>query len=54
MGIKLKVTDTQEHGDYQREEGWGVVKGKGAKYTVMEDDWTLGGGRTLQYTDHVS
>ena len=27
---------------------------KGAKYMVMEDDLTLGGGHTMQYTDHVS
>ena len=27
---------------------------KGAKYKVMEDDLTLGGGHTVQCTDHVS
>ena len=26
---------------------------KGAKYMVTEDDLTLGGGNTMQYTDHV-
>ena len=32
----------------------GVVKGKGAKYIVMEDDLSLDGGHTVRYTDHVS
>ena len=36
----------------QREGGWGVVKG--VKYMVTEDDLTLGGRHTMQYTDHVS
>ena len=33
----------QGHGSYQRE-GKGVIKGKGAKYVVTGDDFTLGGG----------
>ena len=32
----------------------GVAKKKGAKYMAMEDDLTLGGRHTMQYTDHVS
>ena len=31
-----------------------VVRVKGAQYMVMEDDLTLGGGCTMQHTDHVS
>ena len=27
---------------------------EGAKYMVIEEDLTLGGGHTVQYTDHVS
>ena len=27
---------------------------KGTKYRVKEDDLTLGGGHTMQYTGHVS
>ena len=27
---------------------------KRAKYMVMGDDLTLGGGHTMQYTDHIS
>ena len=49
--IKLKLKDRQQFGGYQRE-GDGVVKW--AKYIVMEDDLTLGGGHPMQYTDHVS
>ena len=29
------------------------MKGKGAKYTVMEEDLTLGGEHPLHYTDDV-
>ena len=32
----------------------GVVKGKGSKYMVMEEDLTLGGGHTMQYIDYIS
>ena len=31
-------------------EEWEVIKGKEAKYMWREDDLTLGGGHTLQYT----
>ena len=44
----------QQYGGYQREGGWGVVKGQECQiYMVMEDDLTLGGGHTMQYSDHV-
>ena len=36
-----------------RGKGFGEV-GKGAKCMVIGDDWTLGGGHAMQYTDHVS
>ena len=36
------------------EEMGGVIKGKGGKYIVMEDYLILGGGHTMQYTEHVS
>ena len=55
MGFK---TETQRHRQTTvwwlpegRVGGWYMVKG--AKYMVMEDDLTLGGGHTMQYTDHV-
>ena len=31
-----------------------VVKGRGVKCMVMEEDLTVGGGHTVQYEDHVS
>ena len=31
-----------------------VGKAKGVKYMVMEEDLTLGGKHTMQYTDDVS
>ena len=31
-----------------------MVKGEGAKYLVTEGDLTLGGGHTMQCTDHGS
>ena len=31
-----------------------IVREKGAKYMVMEDDLTSGGGNTVQYTGHMS
>ena len=34
--------------------GGGVVKGKGGKNIVMEDDETLGGGHIMQYSDYES
>ena len=34
--------------------GGGLVKGKGDKYIVMNDDLALGGGHTVQYTGNVS
>ena len=37
-----------------RGRGVEVSKGKGDRYMVTEDDLTLGGGHTVQYTDHVS
>ena len=42
-----------EYGGSQREGGWRVVKVKGAKYMVTEDDLTLGGGYAMQYTGDV-
>ena len=35
-------------------EGGDIVKGKGAKYLLTQDDLTFGGGHTMQYTDHLS
>ena len=35
-------------------EGVGVIRVKGAKYMVPEDELTLGGGHTMWYTDHAS
>ena len=32
----------------------GVVNSKEGQNIVTEDDLTLGGGHTMQYTDHVS
>ena len=64
-GIQLKATNgqilkqrkthrhRQPYGGYQRYEGWGVVKGEGVKYMVIEDDLTLGGGHAIQCTDDV-
>ena len=39
----------QQYGGHQRMGGGVVVKGKGVKYMVMEDDLTLtlGGGHTV-------
>lgn len=31
-----------------------IVKDKGVKYVVTEDDLTLGNGHTVQYKDHVA
>lgn len=45
---------SQQCGGYQRGGGWGVVKGEGVKYMVTEDDFTLGGGPTVQYTNDRS
>lgn len=41
----------QQSGSYQRESGCGVVKR--AKFMVMRNDFTLGGGHIMQQ-DHVS
>ena len=38
---------------WPQRKGVGVVKGEGVKYLVMEDDLTLAGGLTMQYTDDV-
>ena len=44
----------QQYGGYQKEgSSRGMVKVKGHKYMVMEEDLTLGGGHTMQYTDHI-
>ena len=44
----------QQYGGYQREgDGWDK-RVKGAKYMMREDGLTLGGGHTIQYTDHES
>ena len=65
--IKLKATNNQDnkqtkthryrqhYGSYWREwvlGGW-LVKGRGSKDIVTED-WTWGGGHTVQCTDDVS
>ena len=50
--IKLKLIETESSVVVTR--GKGVRRSKGAKYMVREDDMTLGGGHTMQYTDHVS
>ena len=34
--------------------GWWIVKGKRDQIMVTEGDLTLGGGYTMQNTDHVS
>ena len=53
--IKLKPTDTDNSVVVAGGNGGGwVVKGTDIKYRVMEDDLTLGGGHTMQYTDHAS
>ena len=31
-----------------------IERVKGVQYMVIEDDLTLGGGYTMQYTEHVS
>ena len=53
--VKLKLTDADNSMVVTRGKGvgaqWGV---KGDKYVVMEDGLTLGGGHTMQYTDHVA
>ena len=53
---KTKQTKThrhrRQHGGHQRE-GGGVVKGKEVKYTVTED-FTVGGGHTMQHKDDAS
>ena len=38
----------------KKEEEQGIVKGKGVKYMVTEDDLTLCGQHTKQYKDCVS
>ena len=50
--IKLKLTDTNNSKVITR--GLWVERIKGSKYMMMEDDLTLGGGHTIQYTYHVS
>ena len=47
-------SDTDNSMVVTRGKGWGAVKGQGVKYVVTEGDLTVGGGHTLQYTDHVS
>ena len=55
MGYKTEThRHRQQYGGYWKEGGEGAVNCKGAKYMVMEDDLTLGGGHTMQYTDYVS
>ena len=44
----------QQYGVHQREGSGEIVKVKGVKYMVTEDDLTLGGRHIMQYTDHVS
>lgn len=64
MGYKLNATSeqarkTKTHIDTEsgvvvtRGKGVRVVTGKGVKYTVTEDDVTVIGEHTVQYTDHV-
>ena len=51
----MKPVDTDNSMMVTRGKGAGrIVKDKGAKYVVMEDDLTFGGGHTMQYADHVS
>ena len=53
--IKLKLIETDNSMVVTRGKGGGrTIKGKGIKYMVMEDYLTLGGGNTMQYTDHIS
>ena len=44
---------TQKYGGYQRGGMWGALRINRVKY-VMTEDLILGGGHTIQYTDHVS
>ena len=51
---KKTLIDTDNSMVATRGRGVEVSKGKGDRYMVTEDDLTLGGGHTVQYTDHVS
>ena len=51
--IQLKLIDTDNSMVVTRRKVGRVVV-KGTKYIVIEDDLTLGGGHTMQYTDRVS
>ena len=52
---KQKLIDTDNSMLFARGKGgWGGSKGKAAKYMVMEDDLTLGGGYRIQCTDYIS
>ena len=54
-GIKLKIKDKENAMGVTWGEGsTEVVNHKGANYMVANDDSTLGGGHTMQYTDQVS
>ena len=48
----LKTSSSHGHrqqcGSYQREGGWGLIKGKGVKYIETKEDLTLGAGHTMQ------
>ena len=55
VGYKTEIhRHRPQYGGHQREGGTEIVKGKGVKHRVPEDDQTLGGGHTMPYTDHVS
>ena len=52
---KQKLRHRQQSVGYQREGGSvGIVKGKGVKCIAIKNDLTVGGGHTMQYTDHAS
>ena len=51
---KNELTDTDNSMVVTGGKGGEGSKGKGVKYMLAEDDLTLGGEHTMQYTDHVS
>ena len=51
--MKLKLIDTDNSILVTRGKRVEVLKGKGVKYTVTEDDSTVGGGNILIYTDCI-
>ena len=51
---QTKLIDTDDSIFTRGKWGGGVVKGKGGQICTEEEELTLGGGHTMQYTDNVS